>query len=211
MPWMRCSLHGPMGGFELDADVLVGDYLGRLEAAAAALPVDRRAELAAEVREHIDEALAEAGRSDEVTVRNILERLGSPEEIVAGEAGQAEAPGVAARASTGGPAATGSRWGAVEVTALLLLGLAWPALFLPYGLVLWLGLGVIGLVLVWASGVWTRRRKLITTGIVVAAYVLMILLVTPVSVQCATGNPPVACPPGGPSPVETSIPAASTG
>jgi len=190
----------------VDTDVLVRDYLGRLEAAAAVLPVNRRAELAAEVREHIDAALAEAGRSDEVTVRNILERLGSPEEIVAVEAGQERTPRGAAIAPAGGVAGTGSRWGAVEVSAVVLLGLAWPALLLPFGLFLWLGLGVVGLVLVWGSGVWTGRRKLITTGIVVAVYVLLILATYPVSVTCTTGDPPQPCPPGGPSPIVTNIP-----
>jgi len=190
----------------VDTDVLVRDYLARLEAAAAALPADRRAELTAEVRDHIDAALAEAGRSDEVTVRNILERLGSPEQIVAGEASPAGMPDGAAPASTGGAARTGSRWGAVEVTALVLLGLAWPAIFLPFGLFLWLGMGVVGLVLVWASGMWTRRRKLITTVIVAALYVLLILGTFPVSVRCTSDGQAVACPSGGQAPYETSTP-----
>ncbi len=55
----------------------------RLERAAAQLPRSRRAELVAEIREHIDDALLEAGAADEVVVRNVLERLGPPEEIVA--------------------------------------------------------------------------------------------------------------------------------
>jgi uncharacterized membrane protein len=185
-----------MGGSPVDTDVLVRDYLGRLEAAAAALPLGRRAELAAEVRDHIDAALAEAGRSDEVTVRNILERLGSPEEIVAGEAAQAGTPAGAAVASMSGVARTGSRWGAVEVTAVVLLGLAWPAIFLPFGLFLWPGMGVVGLVLVWASGVWSTRRKLVTTVIVVALYVLVFLAYFPAqNVYIPVG-----------SPLETTIP-----
>ena len=187
----------------MDADVLVRDYLGRLEAAAAVLPVNRREELAAEVREHIDAALAEAGRSDEVTVRNILERLGSPEEIVAAEAGQSGTPGGAAAAPAVEAAGTGSRWGAVEVSAVVLLCLAWPAVFLPFGIILWLGLGAIGLVLVWASGVWTRRRKLTSTTCVIALYLLLFLLTFPATVRCTTGNPPQPCPPGGPSPITT--------
>lgn len=193
----------------VDTDVLVRDYLGRLEAAAAALPVARRAELAAEVRDHIDAALTEAGRSDEVTVRNILERLGAPEEIVAGEAGQAGTPDGAAHGSTGGVAGTGSRWGAVEVTAVVLLGLAWPAMFLPFGLFsglfLWLGFGVVGLVLVWASGVWTRRRKLITTGIVVALYVGFFLAYFPTSQRCTSDGRDVPCS-SAPSPIVNEIP-----
>jgi HAAS len=183
----------------VDADVLVRDYLGRLEAASAVLPGDRRDELAAEVREHIDGALAESGRSDEVTVRNILDRLGSPEEIVAAEVGLVGLPGGTPVAPA--PTRTEPRWGAIEVAAVALLCLAWPAMFLPFGQILWLGLGAIGLALVWASGVWTIRRKLVTTVGVTALYLLFLLLTTPVSVQCTTGNPPQPCPPGGPTPV----------
>ncbi len=62
---------------------LVADYLRRLERAAASLTRSRRAELVAEIREHIDDALFEAGATDEVAVRNVLERLGPPEEIAA--------------------------------------------------------------------------------------------------------------------------------
>ena len=63
-------------------DPLVDDYLRRLEAAAADLPRERRAELVGEIEEHVDTALAEGG-DDETAVRNVLERLGSPEEIAA--------------------------------------------------------------------------------------------------------------------------------
>ena len=67
----------------LHTNKLVADYLRRLEQAAAPLTRSRRDELLAEIREHIDDALLEAGAADEVAVRNVLERLGPPEEIVA--------------------------------------------------------------------------------------------------------------------------------
>ena len=79
---------------------------------AAAAPADRRGELIAEVQEHIESALTEAGSRDEVTARNVLERLGAPEEIVAAETG-----------GDGSPAATppptpvverGGRWGTMR-------------------------------------------------------------------------------------------------
>lgn len=60
---------------------LVDDYLHRLEAAAAALPPERRSELVADIRAHIDDTLQASGTTNEVAVRNVLERLGSPEEI----------------------------------------------------------------------------------------------------------------------------------
>ena len=62
---------------------LVADYLRRLARASAVLPRSRRSELLAGIREHIDDALLEAGAADDVVVRNVLERLGQPEEIVA--------------------------------------------------------------------------------------------------------------------------------
>ena len=46
----------------MDAEGLVRDYLGRLEAASWPLAPPRRAELVGEVREHIETALSEAGR-----------------------------------------------------------------------------------------------------------------------------------------------------
>jgi uncharacterized membrane protein len=63
-------------------DPLVDDYLRRLDAAASALPTHRRDELVSEIRDHLQEALRQSATSDEVAVRNLLERLGSPEEIV---------------------------------------------------------------------------------------------------------------------------------
>jgi Domain of unknown function (DUF4190) len=64
-------------------DALVEDYLRRLDAAASTLPPDRRAELVSEIREHLQEGLRQSETNDEVSVRNLLERIGPPEEIVA--------------------------------------------------------------------------------------------------------------------------------
>ena len=89
------------------------------------------------------------------------------------------------------------------MAAALSLGLAWPALLLPFGPLWWLGLGVAGLVLVWASAVWSGRQKVLITTVIVALYAVPILLTLPVSVQCSTGTSPQACPPGGPLPVVT--------
>jgi uncharacterized membrane protein len=63
-------------------DRLVEDYLMRLDAAASALPTVRRAELTSEIGDHLQEGLREIEPGDEAAVRNMLERLGSPEEIV---------------------------------------------------------------------------------------------------------------------------------
>jgi hypothetical protein len=152
----------------MDADVLVRDYLGRLEAASWPLAAQRRRELASEVSEHIEAALSEAGRRDEVTVRNVLERLGPPEDIVAAEDGAAkEAPSSAAQPSK--PIGAASPWGAIEIGALLLLTVG--AVLLPV-------VGpLLGLVFVWISTQWTTRQKAIATIIVVALLMLPVLLV----------------------------------
>jgi uncharacterized membrane protein len=148
----------------MNADALVSDYLGRLEAAAWPLPPERRIELASEVREHIEAALGEAGSRDEVTVRNVLERLGRPEEIVAGEAA-GSAPAASAVSVNLGPSRASV--GAVEIAAILLLTLG--AFLLPL-------IGpVIGLVFVWLSSAWSTRVKVVVTAIVIGVVIIPIL------------------------------------
>jgi hypothetical protein len=151
----------------MDADALVRDYIGRLDAAAAGLPAERRAELETEVREHIEAALAEAGTRDELTVRNVLERLGSPGEIVAAESSGDPVVlrrDIAAQQATTQPFPRA--WGATEVIALLLLTVG--AIVLPF-------LGpLLGLIFVWASDIWTRNQKFIATAIV------LVLLLIPI-------------------------------
>ena len=164
----------------MDGDELVRDYLGRLEAASWPLPPGRRAELAGEVREHIETAIAEAGRRDDVTVRNVLERLGRPEEIVASEA-DIEPP--AARwidARIAGAVANAPAWGTLEIVAILLLTIG--ALLLP------LVGPAVGLVLVWLSTRWTTREKVIATVIVLAVFILPIVGLFSLGANVSTPN-----------------------
>jgi hypothetical protein len=152
----------------VDAEALVNDYLGRLDAAATSLPPSRRAELAGEVRQHIEMALAEAGARDEVTVRNVLDRLGPPDEIVDAERQVDDPPPGWTLAPVQASAAARSPWGAVEIAAVLLLTVG--AVFLPI-------IGpLLGLVFVWMSTQWTNRQKTIATGIVVLILFLPIIL-----------------------------------
>jgi hypothetical protein len=146
----------------MDGDELVRDYLGRLEAASWPLPPDRRAELASEVREHIETALAEAGRRDAVTIHNVLERLGRPEEIVASEAEVEPVPPRWIDARLASAAARAPDLGALEIVAIFLLTIG--AFLLP------LVGPAIGLMLVWLSTRWTTREKLIATVIVLALW-----------------------------------------
>jgi uncharacterized membrane protein len=155
----------------MDDEPLVRDYLGRLEAAAWPLAAARRTELVGEVREHIDAALTEAGQTDEVTVRNVLERLGPPEEIVAAESEGAATP--QSRTSRS------SSWGPIEIIAVVLLTVG--AVFIPF-------VGpIIGLVFVWASTRWTVREKLIASAIVIA------LLLLPILAIIGVGTPQPGC------------------
>jgi HAAS domain-containing protein len=143
-------------------DALISEYLGRLDAAAWPLSPTRRSELTAEVREHIERALLEAGSRDETTVRNVLDRLGRPEDIVAAEA---EAPSASAQpptwdavshAATSWMAQAASRgWGGLEIAAVLLLTLG--------ALLLWWVGPIVGIVVAWFSERWTRAEKRVAT------------------------------------------------
>jgi hypothetical protein len=118
----------------MDTDRLIDDYLHRLEAAAAHLQRSRRAELVAEIRGHIEAALREEDTANEVAVRNILERLGPPEEIV--------------DATEPAPSVISRDPGRLETAALI-------ALVVPF--VGW----IVGVVLVVMSRAWSRRDKII--------------------------------------------------
>ena len=132
----------------METDRLVDDYLRRLDAAAAHLQRSRRAELVAEIREHIETALRQEEEASEVAVRNVLERLGPPEEIV--EAAEPLAP-VERKAA-----------GPLEIAALLLL-------FVPF-----IG-SAVGSVLVCVSQAWSRRDKIIGVTLALLPVVLPLL------------------------------------
>jgi hypothetical protein len=118
----------------METDRLIDDYLRRLEHAAAHMQRARRTELVAEIRGHIETALREEQAAGEAAVRNVLDRLGPPEEIV--EAAEPPSPPDDRRA------------GVLEIVALL-------ALIVPF--IGWL----VGTVLVFASRAWSRRDKFI--------------------------------------------------
>ncbi|GAA1231622.1 HAAS signaling domain-containing protein [Oryzihumus leptocrescens] len=127
------------------AEDLVLDYLSRLEAAASHLPPERRVELVEEIRSHIDAARESGEARDPAAVRNLLDRLGSPEEIAAAAApdrrrGEVR-PGLLHEYAT---------------VATLLLG----SILLP--VIGWL----CGVALLWTSRQWTTREKLLGTLVV---------------------------------------------
>lgn len=155
----------------METDRLVDDYLRRLAAAAAHWQRSRRTELIAEIREHIEVALRQEEEASEAAVRNVLERLGEPEEIV----GAAEPP--LSSAPSGRPV------GALEITALL-------ALLVPF--LGWL----VGIVLVLVSDAWARRDKAIGIGLALLPLVLPLLIVV-----AESGGAEEAVPVGDPRPV----------
>ena len=122
---------------------LVEDYLCRLRTEAARLPRDQAEGLVADIDEHLEAALGED--PSEAEVRNALDRLGSPEELVAEAAGPAGA--------TSGPRAKpfASPTGAV----VCLVAAEVLCLLLPVSVPLW----IIGLVLMARATVWTEREK----------------------------------------------------
>jgi len=148
------------------ADGLVADYLARLADAAARLPADRRAELLAEISEHIQAARA-AGAAAEPAVRTLLDRLGEPAEIVAAAADY-QPSAATAGAAPPQPATEAGRTGVgLETAAVIMLTLG---SFLPV-----LGWAV-GAILLWSSPRWRRGEKLLGTLVVPGGPGLVILL-----------------------------------
>jgi hypothetical protein len=135
---------------------LAEEYLRRLEHHARVLPRSERDELVAEIRDHVTSGLSED--STEADVRNLLDALGSPADIV--DAARPENPPV--------------QRGAREVFALILLVTGLPPILgwmAGVGLLLW-------------SPLWTVRQKLL--GILVWPGGYIVWLGGPVTMQSGT-------------------------
>ena len=132
-----------------DLASITDEYLGRLDAAAWRLPADRRVELVAEVREHIDAAMA-ARPGDEAALRTVLDHLGAPEEIARAAVEQEPAAAMPPAPPQPTPQATQLR----DISTVLLL---------MFGGFL-LGIGwVVGVALLWSSTRWRTRDKWLAT------------------------------------------------
>ncbi|MEU9042771.1 MULTISPECIES: HAAS signaling domain-containing protein [unclassified Kitasatospora] len=171
---------------------LVRAHLDAVTRYTAPLPEDRRRELLADLREHIEISLADHDVADEAAVRQVLDQLGSPRQIA--DAALAE-DGLAR------PEPESSR--RTNVT-LLLAVLPFPLLLVPVvGPVLALAAAVTAAVRVTKSQVWTRRQKkqatllllapVLTTPLALAAFAASPAGLTPVNVlvACAVGFSPV--------------------
>jgi HAAS domain-containing protein len=128
-------------------DPLTEDYVRRLRAAAAGLPRERRDELVAEIEEHIDAALREGDDNGEAAVRNVLERLGPPEEIAAAAGPPPERPGR----------------GRLETTAMIVLAASFALPVAGY---------LLGAGLVISSRAWAARDKLV--GLVIPPLIVLL-------------------------------------
>jgi hypothetical protein len=116
----------------------------------------------AEIREHIETALREEDAAGEAAVRNVLERLGPPEEIV--------------DAAEPAPAESDARTGKLEIAALI-------TLVVPF--IGWL----FGIVLALVSQAWSRRDKAV--GIVLVLVPVFVPLLILVAGSESGSNSPV--------------------
>jgi uncharacterized membrane protein len=154
------------------ADQLVSDYLGRLDSALAGLPKARREEILDEITNHIAEERSRLRDESDSDLRDLLDRVGDPAEVAD-----------AARDETDErPAPQPRRIGPVEVLALVLTPLIWPA----------------GVILLWLSPAWNLRDKLIGTlappgGYGLAVFALPLLLFQGMSVCTSGGDTPETC------------------
>jgi HAAS domain-containing protein len=133
------------------ADQLVDGYISRLELALLDLPPERRREIVDDIRTHIADERGNLEHETDADLLNLLERLGEPADIAAAARdGQSTS-------RQGGP---GGRFGLIEVLALILTPLVWPA----------------GVVLLWLSAAWTTRQKLLGTLIWPGGYPGLLIL-----------------------------------
>ncbi|MEU4079056.1 hypothetical protein DEJ45_00560 [Streptomyces venezuelae] len=155
-----------------DQHPLVAAYLDAVARETAALPAERRAELLADLREHIEVS----GAGDDDQVRAVLAGLGEPRTVAASALAE-ETPAITVAASAlaeGTPAAppAPASSGRTKLTAALLAVSGVLLLFSsPLGTI-----GMIaGLVLLWGGPQWTTRDKTVGTAAAVAVPVLAFL------------------------------------
>lgn len=147
-------------------DPLVAAYLRDLRARSRRLPRSQREELVQQIEEHLEAAIPPG--AGEAEVRDTLDRLGAPEAIIAEQFDRLDIR----------PARAGKLEWAVVV-------------LLPVGGVLIPILGwVLGVILLWASRVWTVRDKLIGTLLPPGGLSAIIFLIVIGASTCVSGGGP---------------------
>src|SRR5689334_2749957 len=152
VPRLRGSFDQRAGMMMATGQQLIDDYLARLDRAAQVLATERRTELLAEIRGHINDARSERDSESEAGVRAFLDRLGSPEEIVAAAADGDQSTGGNRSTVEGGRLAGPRRSLTLEIWAVLMLTVG--SIVLP--VIGWL----VGVVLMWSSDRWRTREKI---------------------------------------------------
>lgn len=152
------------------ATALVEDYLQRLRAATAGLPQGPRAELLDHITAHLAETVAPD--ADIVRARQVLDELGTPEEIASSarfEAGTAPVTGHEEPGRVDSDRSTRTTYDVLTLLTLLLGGFVVPLLG-------W----VAGVVMLWGGPRWSTADKLLGTlawpvAVTAAAVSLLVL------------------------------------
>ncbi|MFG2834188.1 HAAS signaling domain-containing protein [Streptomyces zaomyceticus] len=143
-----------------DRHPLVTAYLDSVARETAELPAERRAELLADLREHIEVS----GAENDEQLRAVLAELGEPRTVAA--SALAEEP----PAGPSGAAAHGT--GRTRPTAILLGVSGVLLVFNPYVGAIAL---IIALVLLWGAPQWEKRQKIVGTATGLAVPVVALL------------------------------------
>lgn len=127
---------------------MIDGYLRRLEREMAEVPVRERRELIEDVRSHIEESWQSAPDQSQAALLNVLDRLGSPEDLASEER---ERLGIAAAPERRSP-------GLLEIAAIVLTAFFWP----------------VGVLLAWLSARWHTPDKLVATAIPALGFALLL-------------------------------------
>jgi uncharacterized membrane protein len=141
-------------------ETIIRDYLEQVDGELADLPAAERREILDDLRSHIDEAVGDTSVASETDVRNVLERLGDPQDV-AREA--RERSPESEKVTPPLPPVQHDRRktpGALEVAAIVLTALFWP----------------IGVLLAWSSDRWKTRDKVIATAVPFTATFVIALI-----------------------------------
>lgn len=152
-------------------EALIEDYLERLRQATAMLPSQTRNELLLDIAEHLRAGMHERPRTV-VEVRNLLDDLGTPEQIAAAAVDQQTAPSEPAVAPGGMQPVISLL---LSITAVSLTWIVWP----------------VGVLCLWLSDTWTIRQKwlgtLVVPGGIWLAYWTGTVLAQRTTMRCSTG------------------------
>jgi len=148
---------------------LVDQYMARLDKALRDLPSSRRREVVDDVSAHASAALAEMASPTEADVRQVLDRLGDPEDIA-----------TEARERFGIPDPQTSSWLDSAAIVLVLLG----------GFLAGIG-WLVGVALLWRSLVWRTWEKALATLLVpggLATGIFVVLAMPASTTLCSASN-----------------------